>query len=366
FDLDLRKPAIERARGDRERSRALQDEVAAEGLRLLAGLRSSGLDPVLVDSGYKGRHLWCFLPEPVPAARARAAMVALARALGVDSPNLHLELFPKQDGVAASGLGNLVKLPLGVHRRTGRRCVVLDEDGTPHPHPIERILTARRVGLDELVTPHVAPATPTQLDDAPPAPPVESRAWAEADFEGSREVGPILQGCPVLRHVVRRGLEERALSHEEVITLEHTLGHTADGVRAVNYLLERVPGVPQDVRMGAPLRGNPTSCKSVRKRLPEVVSQTGCACVFPEVSGRYPNPLRHLETAIVPEEPESTLHEDLEAYGRQLERVRLANAELDDLRARVIRRLGDVGGSAEHLGGTWSVEGDQVVYKRAD
>ena len=37
-------------------------------------------------------------------------------------------MFPKQDRIAAGGLGSLVKAPLGLHRVTGARCLFVDRD----------------------------------------------------------------------------------------------------------------------------------------------------------------------------------------------------------------------------------------------
>lgn len=372
LDLDVRGHVLERARGDRDHLAALRREVADEGLRWLAILRSAGLDPVLVDSGYKGRHLWCFLPEAAPAGEVRRAIGALLRSCGPVDGNLQLELFPKQDRVARGGLGNLVKLPLGVHLRTGRRSAVLDDGGHPDPDGLRRLIEAGAVPLHRMEAPAVpVPAVVADIPDGPPVVSAPHRPWAEADFDGSRQVGPVLRGCPVLRAVVERSIADRTMSRDAALVLTHTLGHLPDGVRGVNYLYDRVPDFPADLRMGAPLRGSPASCAKIRKRLPNVAQETGCACIFPEEPGRYPNPLRHLELTAPEPEPEPGLEDDLEAYGRQLERVRAAQDELDRLRERVVAALSRVpGGRWAHAGGEWSIEvrggAPTPVFRRSD
>jgi len=67
FDLDATKDALGKAAGDEPSIRSLRAEIHEEGVRLLRRMRELGLDPVLEDSGYKGRHLWCFLPAPMSA-----------------------------------------------------------------------------------------------------------------------------------------------------------------------------------------------------------------------------------------------------------------------------------------------------------
>lgn len=72
-------------------------------------------------SGGKGYHFWFLFSRPVPAAAARRLLNGLAGAVSGDLTAFSLEVFPKQDRLSGKGLGNLVKLPLGVHRMSGRR-----------------------------------------------------------------------------------------------------------------------------------------------------------------------------------------------------------------------------------------------------
>ncbi|WP_291319363.1 hypothetical protein [Desulfonatronospira sp.] len=65
-------------------------------------------------------HFWFFFEEHVPASLARNLISPLAAALDRDCRFFNLEVFPKQDQLQGKGLGNLVKLPLGIHRASGK------------------------------------------------------------------------------------------------------------------------------------------------------------------------------------------------------------------------------------------------------
>jgi hypothetical protein len=196
--------------------------------------------------------------------------------------------------VDAVGLGNHVKLPLGVHLRTGRRCPVLDDDGLPAHDPIERILAARAVALDAI--PLSAEVTEAEDPDEKP--------WNDDEFRTSLEVAPVLAGCAVIRAIVGRAVRDRTLSREESVVLEHSLGHTVDGVRMINALYARVEGWPAEIRMGAPHRNCPVSCARIRKHLPALTRSVPCRCQFPDEPGRYPTPLRHARPVAPVEPPE--------------------------------------------------------------
>lgn len=80
---------------------------------------------LLEESGGKGYHIWLFLDEWLDAYRVRAWLEErfwpfYNKAESYKRYNA-LEVFPKQDRLSQGGLGNLVKLPLGVHARSGNR-----------------------------------------------------------------------------------------------------------------------------------------------------------------------------------------------------------------------------------------------------
>jgi len=89
--------------------------------RLAYWLLLNGLHPILEDSR-RGGHLWLCLDAPVPAALARHALLGVCHAARLDtSAGAGLDLFPKSEHLAPAQIGNPVRLPLGIHRKTGQR-----------------------------------------------------------------------------------------------------------------------------------------------------------------------------------------------------------------------------------------------------
>ena len=93
---------------------AVFDADQADGLGQLVGLATelarSGI-PTLLEASRRGGHLWVHLAEPTPACVVRAWLLPYACVYGV-------ELYPKQDRLAPGGSGSLIRLPLGIHRRS--------------------------------------------------------------------------------------------------------------------------------------------------------------------------------------------------------------------------------------------------------
>lgn len=122
--------------------------------------------PAYLERSRRGGHLWVFFVEPVPASQVRAWLLPWCPA-GV-------EFYPKQ--AEGAGYGSLIRLPLGVHLRSGKRYPFVEwrERG---PVPVARSAPAT---LDWLATIKRA-----QVPDLQPARPRAPRTQ-ETSFSNSR------------------------------------------------------------------------------------------------------------------------------------------------------------------------------------
>ncbi|MFB3819602.1 MAG: CRISPR-associated primase-polymerase type A1 [Candidatus Methylomirabilales bacterium] len=318
FDLDVRKAALARARSSLDEARRIKEAMAQEALRVQAELAALEIPCLLEDSGYKGRHLWVFLEVPEDAAVVRQFGSLFLRCCPPAVPDLQLEFFPKQAS-AGSGIGNLIKLPLGIHRRTGRRSRLLQPDGTPVSAPYAALREQPRISRTALYSAiatlkartAAAPAAPEPMPDAEPAARPDQAAlreafvppppaWTSADFETNAEIAHLLHCCPVLAALKRKVEEHRRLTHDEQVVLAHSLGHSGAGVLAVNHLLDACVDVPATARLQSVLAGNPISCPKIRKRIPHVTGSVACNCRFEVTAGQYPTPRLHLATLPAP------------------------------------------------------------------
>ena len=80
-------------------------------------------------------HIWVFLEHSIPAYTARYLGKKILKICKLEKTSI--ELFPKQDTVSKGGFGNLVKLPLGIHRKCGKRsCFLNPEKMEPVPNEV--------------------------------------------------------------------------------------------------------------------------------------------------------------------------------------------------------------------------------------
>ncbi len=80
-------------------------------LVVLAGELAQRGVPTLLEASRRGGHLWVHLSEPTPASCVRSWLLPFAQAY-------RIELYPKQGVRQMDGSGSLLRVPLGIHRRS--------------------------------------------------------------------------------------------------------------------------------------------------------------------------------------------------------------------------------------------------------
>jgi len=116
-----------------KRDLALQLFAMARGLAVRTW-KTCGIQVIVSYSGNKGAHVIGCLEAGTPAKEARELAQTVLDSCGVFEPlkghhfwkhsigypSLEIEVFPKQDEVSADGFGNLLRLPLGINRKSGK------------------------------------------------------------------------------------------------------------------------------------------------------------------------------------------------------------------------------------------------------
>jgi hypothetical protein len=110
--------------------------------------------PGLVEASRRGGHLWLFLDGLIPAVEARYVVLTALDELQASGTMVPpLEMYP--DTRAPYSVGQAVRLPLGIHRRTGRRYPLLDRSGRPMQaaslaESLRYVLATPRVSAEEV------------------------------------------------------------------------------------------------------------------------------------------------------------------------------------------------------------------------
>ncbi|MFC1960028.1 CHC2 zinc finger domain-containing protein [Chloroflexota bacterium] len=135
--------------------------------------------PSYLEMSRRGGHLWLFT-KPMPGADTRRFGKQLLREHDLED----VELYPKQD-VLKTGPGSLVRMPLGVHQKTGKRYSFVTLHGQPlaptireqigllaHPGRVPDVfiteVIARDTQVEEKLIPNPIINIPAELDSDEP------------------------------------------------------------------------------------------------------------------------------------------------------------------------------------------------------
>ncbi|MFZ7113207.1 MAG: CRISPR-associated primase-polymerase type A1 [Desulfatiglandales bacterium] len=239
-----------------------------------------GLHPLAEFSGGKGFHFWFLFSEPVDASLARQGLESLIQGLKGDLSAFQLEVFPKQDRLSGKGLGNLVKLPLGVHRLSGKPSFFLD----CHDRSIEAQLDfIQKAAID---SPDALRASRQAAGKILVHP--RWKEWAETH----PGLAAIESRCPPLAQIISSCRQGNDLSLREEKVLYQTIGFLGEAKKDLHHLLgfhaEYNPHMV-DYHLSR-LRGKPMGCK----RIHSLLEFSGEPCRF-EGAVEYDHPLLHIK-----------------------------------------------------------------------
>ena len=102
------------------------DEPNWRRLRALSRALEEMDTPTYLENSRRGGHLWLFFESWQPGKELRQFGTALMEHFRIEG----VELFPKQS-VLTSGPGSLIRLPFGIHQKTGRRYGFTTPRGEP-------------------------------------------------------------------------------------------------------------------------------------------------------------------------------------------------------------------------------------------
>ncbi len=241
-------------------------------------LSRRGCGSLLEASGAKGYHVWIRLAEPAPCFRLRRFLLDVVRAIGALPEAVRVEELPNRDHVRDDVVGPLVKLPLGVHPKTGRRCSSSTSRGSPSAEPFAALRELPRVPvgvLERRRSPRARPRRPVPSPpSAPAAPQSSTAATSSATSSGKRGTPPTStteSADPPMR--ARPSRRRRAPALHAIIA--HTYNYSA---ATTDRHIDRLPEWPM-------------SCPKVRELHPEAAAVArACSCRF-DLRGRgYPTP----------------------------------------------------------------------------
>ncbi|MDN5280639.1 MAG: hypothetical protein PWR01_4604 [Clostridiales bacterium] len=314
IDIDINKPFLDEFKSSSKTRKRLRKELFNTTRKILNTGSEIGVKFLVEFSGFKGLHLWLISDFELPSRYWRQLGKWFTEQIDRLPREIHLEIFPKQDKVNENGLGNLVKLPLGVHKASNQRSLFLDErnfrpfqiqsEAFDSYSPISQSEFEEILGRITLRT-----GTPWPEESSKPkarSDSIKSEKNNETPFtlkvkiplpdRFAPEVEQILAWCKPICEVFTEAIKIgkiESTSRHVFIYIFSALGET--GKIFLHQIMNQLPDYDPD-RLNAEIRAVPPttmSCGKVRKILKEIVARVGCNCQFRLPEGCYASPVVH-------------------------------------------------------------------------
>ncbi|MGJ8455806.1 CRISPR-associated primase-polymerase type A1 [Pseudothermotoga sp. U03pept] len=281
FDVDLKKDALH------EDWQSIFKLCKEKTVELCERLRLENIKYYVEFSGNKGFHVWIFFNRWLQAYKVRYILKKVVDELEL-SEKISVEVFPKQAD-HGGGLGNLIKLPLGVHRKTLNRCVFVGEDFEPVENQYDFLLKIEPNDSDEFEKLHRELSDQHREQQPKPSKPkatgnvkklVRQQIKTEVDSSLFRN---LLQACYPLKQIAQKIERVAYITEDEEYLLIASCGpldnsqqFLADLLKkTINYSFSRIYSVLN--RVGTV----PLTCEEIKrfilsKSLPLSVDQCNC------------------------------------------------------------------------------------------
>jgi hypothetical protein len=264
----------------------LEEKVHQYARSIIERSRDYGIPAYLENSGQRDRRAWFFFEEFIPVDLVERFLNTLLDRVPAPPSDTTLTFLL---GVKGKGIGYVdhpVMLPLGFNRRTGKRCLFVDEYGAPYE---DQLLWVKKIRL----------LSRADIQSFIMSAERRRHEWIGLDLD---PLNQLKKSCPVIEEIIRKARSGRMLNHEEKMAVFFTLGFLNDDLKSLHSVLEPCPDYrPKKVdRLASRLKTNPISCPKIRELLPETTAYLPCNCSFEILEGGYPSPLLHLDPVLVP------------------------------------------------------------------
>ncbi|GAB6190132.1 hypothetical protein JCM30566_18750 [Marinitoga arctica] len=301
FDIDIKKSYLH------DENKYIYEENSRKvAKKLISELNNENINNYIEYTGNRGYHIWMFFDTPILSYKVKIIMEKILERIDLEE-GIDVEVFPKQTELNG-GLGNLIKIPLGIHRKTGKKCLFVNENFEFVPNQTkylfeikenkkEQIESLFKEYIDENYeiheneTAYKIPKTHSN-NKTKKSNKIKNEIRKRISRQTSSEINTLVNGCVILNQIINKIEKEAYISEEEENILIKSMIKTKDGKSNVLKILKKTINYnPKRFEMiEKQSTGVPITCEEIRKIILNKnlsLNLENCTCKFP---GNYNTP----------------------------------------------------------------------------
>ncbi|NUU95083.1 hypothetical protein XO10_02065 [Marinitoga sp. 1135] len=303
YDIDIKKHYL-----NREDKFVYEENSKKVAKRLSRELNLENITHYFEFTGNRGYHIWIFFDIPVSAYKIKYIMEKILDRIELEE-GIDVEIFPKQTSLNG-GLGNLIKVPLGVHKKTGKKCLFVDNDFNVIENQIEFLNSIKENNATEIDKLFREIFNENDYDDfnvTYKKRTTSSKNSASKKIKSSiRKTLPksnkniftqMIEGCHILKQINEKIEKEAYITEEEEMIFIKSLANLENSKKFIEMKLSQTINFSKkriDMIIKQSL-GVPITCEEIRKIILNKdisLSLENCTCKF---QGNYNSPYAIVE-----------------------------------------------------------------------
>lgn len=295
LDLDISKGVLLQ-----NPNQKLMEEYLNKCLRvateILKEFSRMGLRGYLEKSGCRGYHIWIFFDEWIPVRYANFISDIIEEKTGNlwRGGEIQVEYFPNKTKLRNGKKGQVMKLPWGIHPRTGRRSYFIKdtlEEYLPQKELLDDVVKYSVNTVKKIVA---ANHSAENVDMKKKFTEVDTNL---DDFQiTSDAVRAVMVSCNLIRYLCQKAKTVHYLNHYERLSILYIFGHLGEEGKefihkVMSFTLNYSYQVTQKFVLKCPEK--PISCLKLREQYKQISAEIGCSCGFKRTKNCYPSPVLH-------------------------------------------------------------------------
>ncbi len=291
YDIDISKRILLKYANDTEEYKEYMRLAVVKANEVVERLRRFGIGAYVELSGNRGFHIWIFLTEWIPVRYAVMFNEIVLDGLYNDNDDITIECFPNKTRVKPGKLGQVMKLPYGLHIKTEERSYFIDENGNPYRdinHFIDGIAKYSLGAIKKVIATQSGAKQIIEKKD------VDDDLTAFGNIAPS--IREVLDKCNLMRYLCQKAVKTSYLTHFERLSVLYVFGHLGDeGKDFVHKIMSFTINYQYNVtdKFIKRMPEKPISCIKLREDYKKITAEIGCSCTFKRTKNCYPSPVIH-------------------------------------------------------------------------
>ncbi len=291
-DVDVSKKILLQYSGEEQILKSYMEKALRFAGQIVELYRSFGMEGYVEASGGRGYHVWLLFTEWIPVRYVNMfSDVVEERLTKLDYEGLSYEFFPNKTKIRPEKLGQAIKIPFGMHIKSGRISYFYADNG--------EIVTDINAFLDSMARFSLTSMKKVLAVNAGMRESVETKS-VDMDLEAfgklPASIMEILLKCNLMRYLCQKASKTGYLTHFERLSILYVFGHVGeDGKQFVHTVMSMTLNYQYNTteRFIQKIPEKPISCLKLREQYKQITAEYGCSCNFKRSKNCYPSPILH-------------------------------------------------------------------------